>query len=256
MSNSLWSGGNKMDEGLPEDTSAGQIKSARKTHIRNHLITWFSTRSHSLAQPNSNPRSTFSIRNTFCTNKLAPSVEPEYECKFNKEKERNEKLKEVKARLNFEGCSRTSSYSDHNQRSYSRYTEALSEILYEHCFNRLRLEIKNQLVSANTPLVGFSGEIIWPIGQIQLLVKIGDEEHSTLAWMNFVVVRSPSPHNGIIGRPGFRKLQAVPSTAYGMLKLPVEGGVITLKSSKMVPLECAMVSRPEGNPPVSKQIVK
>ncbi|GJX37239.1 hypothetical protein Tco_0250542 [Tanacetum coccineum] len=32
--------------------------------------------------------------------------------KFNKEKERNEKLKEVKARLNFEGCSRTSRYSE------------------------------------------------------------------------------------------------------------------------------------------------
>ncbi|GJR97316.1 hypothetical protein Tco_0269490 [Tanacetum coccineum] len=32
--------------------------------------------------------------------------------KFNKEKERNEKLKEVKARVNFEGCSRTSRYSE------------------------------------------------------------------------------------------------------------------------------------------------
>ncbi|GJX03141.1 reverse transcriptase domain-containing protein [Tanacetum coccineum] len=32
--------------------------------------------------------------------------------KFNKEKERNEKLKEVKARLNFQGCSRTLRYSD------------------------------------------------------------------------------------------------------------------------------------------------
>ncbi|GJQ90646.1 hypothetical protein Tco_0001785 [Tanacetum coccineum] len=41
-----------------------------------------------------------------------------------------------------------------------------SEILYEHCFNRLR------------------------------------PEHSTSTWMNFVVVRSPSPHNGIIRRPG------------------------------------------------------
>nr|GEU32730.1 reverse transcriptase domain-containing protein [Tanacetum cinerariifolium] len=44
-----------------------------------------------------------------------------------------------------------------------------SEILYEHCFNRLRSEIKNQLVPATTPLIRFSGEIIWPIGQIQLL---------------------------------------------------------------------------------------
>ncbi|GJV72308.1 reverse transcriptase domain-containing protein [Tanacetum coccineum] len=130
------------------------------------------------------------------------------------------------------------------------------EILYEHCFSRLRLEIKNQLIPATTPLIRFSGEIIWPIGQIQLLVKIRDEEHSTSAWMNFVVVRSPSPYNGIIGRPGVRKLQAVPSTAHGMLKLPVEGGVITLKSTMMVPLECEMVSEPEGNLSATKQTVE
>ncbi|GJR29271.1 hypothetical protein Tco_1105503 [Tanacetum coccineum] len=131
-----------------------------------------------------------------------------------------------------------------------------SEILYEHCFSRLCPEIKNQLVPTTTPLIGFSGEIIWLIGQIQLLVKIGDEEHSTSAWMNFVVVRSPFPYNGIIERPGVRKLQAVPSTAHGMLKLPVEGEVITLKSSRMVPLECAMVSGPERNLPVTKQTME
>nr|GEU69452.1 hypothetical protein [Tanacetum cinerariifolium] len=77
-----------------------------------------------------------------------------------------------------------------------------SEILYKHCFSKFRPEIKNQLIPANTPLVGFSGEIIWPLGQISLLVKIGDEEHSKSARINFMVVRSPSPYNGIMGRPG------------------------------------------------------
>nr|GEV28858.1 reverse transcriptase domain-containing protein [Tanacetum cinerariifolium] len=74
------------------------------------------------------------------------------------------------------------------------------EIMYEHCFSRLRLKIKKQLIPATTLLIGFSGEIIWPIGKIQLLVKIEDEEHSALAWMNFMVVRSQSPYNEIIGR--------------------------------------------------------
>ncbi|GJW88583.1 hypothetical protein Tco_0163923 [Tanacetum coccineum] len=50
-----------------------------------------------------------------------------------------------------------------------------SKIMYEHCFNRFRPEI-------------------------------GDEEHSTSAWMNFMVVRSPSSYNGIIGRPGVRRI--------------------------------------------------
>ncbi|GJZ33406.1 hypothetical protein Tco_0578842 [Tanacetum coccineum] len=78
---------------------------------------------------------------------------------------------------------------------------------------------------ATTPLIGFSGEVIWPIGQIQLPVKIGDEEHSASAWMNFMVI-------------------------------PVEGGVINLKSSKLVPLECAMVSGSEGTPSTTKPIIE
>ncbi|GJT49198.1 reverse transcriptase domain-containing protein [Tanacetum coccineum] len=131
-----------------------------------------------------------------------------------------------------------------------------SEILYEHCFNRFRPEVKNQMIPAATPLVGFSGEIIWPLGQISLLVKIGDEEHSTSAWMNFMVVRSPSPYNGIIGRPGVRKIRAIPSTAHGMLKFPVTGGIVTLRSSKIIPLECTMVSGPGVPQPVINQVAE
>ncbi|GJT94752.1 reverse transcriptase domain-containing protein [Tanacetum coccineum] len=76
---------------------------------------------------------------------------------------------------------------------------ASSEVLYEHCFIKLRKEIRDQMVPATTHLIGFSGETIWPLGQIALLVKIGDEVHSTSAWMNFMVIRSPSQHNAIIG---------------------------------------------------------
>ncbi|GJV38124.1 reverse transcriptase domain-containing protein [Tanacetum coccineum] len=104
------------------------------------------------------------------------------------------------------------------------------------------------MVPATTSLIGFSGEIKWPLGQITLLVKIRDDEHSTSAWMDFMVVRSTSPHNGIIGRPGLRKIQAVPSTTHGMIKFPVTGGILTLKSSKIIPVECAMVSGPEEQP--------
>ncbi|GJW43936.1 reverse transcriptase domain-containing protein [Tanacetum coccineum] len=75
------------------------------------------------------------------------------------------------------------------------------EVLYEHCFNRLRPEIKNQMVPATTSLTGLSEETIWPPGQLRLLVTIGDAVHSIKAWMNFMIVRSLSPYNGIIGRP-------------------------------------------------------
>ncbi|GJS22442.1 reverse transcriptase domain-containing protein [Tanacetum coccineum] len=123
------------------------------------------------------------------------------------------------------------------------------EILYEHCFNRLRPEIRNQMIPATTSLVGFNGEIKWPLGQITLLVKIEDDKHSTSAWMDFMVVRSTSPYNGIIGRPWLRKIHTVPSTTHGIIKFPVTGGILTLRSSKIIPIECAMVSGQEDQPP-------
>nr|GEU62915.1 ribonuclease H-like domain-containing protein [Tanacetum cinerariifolium] len=85
------------------------------------------------------------------------------------------------------------------------------EILYEHCFNRLRPEIKSQMVPATTSLTGFS-------------------------------VKSMSPYNGIIGRPGLKAIQAVPSTVHGMLKFPVEGGIATICSTILIPTECASVT--------------
>ncbi|GKD30916.1 hypothetical protein Tco_1241694 [Tanacetum coccineum] len=74
-----------------------------------------------------------------------------------------------------------------------------------------------------------------------LLVTIGKAYHSTRAWMNFMIVRSLSPYNGIIGRPGIREIQAVPSTAHGMLKFPVDGGIVTIRSTILIPTECATV---------------
>ncbi|GJU20290.1 reverse transcriptase domain-containing protein [Tanacetum coccineum] len=105
------------------------------------------------------------------------------------------------------------------------------------------------MVPATTSLVGFIGEIKWPLGQITLLVKIGDDEHSASTWMDFMVVKSTSLFNGIIGRPGLRKMKAVPSTTHGMIKFPVRGGTLTLRSSKIIPIECAMISGPEDQPP-------
>nr|GEY03056.1 reverse transcriptase domain-containing protein [Tanacetum cinerariifolium] len=98
------------------------------------------------------------------------------------------------------------------------------------------------MVPATTSLTGFSGETIWSIGQLRLLMTIGDVTHSTKAWMNFMVVKSLSPYNGIIGWPGLKAFQAVPSTVHGMLKFPVDEGIATIRSTMLIPTECASVT--------------
>ncbi|GJY45450.1 hypothetical protein Tco_0434513 [Tanacetum coccineum] len=124
-----------------------------------------------------------------------------------------------------------------------------TEILYEHYFNQLRPEIKSQMVPARTLLTGFSGETIWPLGQLRLLVTIGDAGHCTKAWMDFMIVRLILPYNSIIGRPGIREIQAVPSTAQGMLKFPADGGIVTIHSTILIHVECAtMITSPKEIP--------
>ncbi|GJU88527.1 reverse transcriptase domain-containing protein [Tanacetum coccineum] len=67
---------------------------------------------------------------------------------------------------------------------------------------------------------------------------------------------SHSSYNGIIGRPGVRRIKAIPSTAHEMLKFPVTGGTVTLWSSKIIPLECAMISGPRMQQPVVDQVTE
>ncbi|GJW03011.1 hypothetical protein Tco_1561867 [Tanacetum coccineum] len=78
----------------------------------------------------------------------------------------------------------------------------------------------------------------------------GDGEHSTSITMNFMVVRSPLPYNSIIGHSSLRKIQAVPSIAYRMLKFPVERGIVTIRSNTVILAECGMITgAPSGPPP-------
>nr|GEX75014.1 hypothetical protein [Tanacetum cinerariifolium] len=70
------------------------------------------------------------------------------------------------------------------------------------------------------------------------------------AWMNFMIVRSLSPYNGIIERPTIREIQAVPSTTHKMLKFPVDGGIVTIRSTILIPTKCAVVTT------TSKEILK
>nr|GFB58704.1 reverse transcriptase domain-containing protein [Tanacetum cinerariifolium] len=104
------------------------------------------------------------------------------------------------------------------------------------------------MAPATTSLTGFSGETTWTLGQLKLLVTIGDATHSTKAWMNFMIVKLLSPYNGIIGRPRLKAIQAVPSTVHGMLKFPTKEGIVIIRSSLLIPAECASVDTSSVTP--------
>ncbi|GJW61617.1 reverse transcriptase domain-containing protein [Tanacetum coccineum] len=56
--------------------------------------------------------------------------------------------------------------------------------------------------------------------------------------------------------PGVRRIKAIPSTSHRMLKFPVTGETVTLRSSRIIPLECTMISRPRTQQPVVDQVTE
>nr|GEW86251.1 hypothetical protein [Tanacetum cinerariifolium] len=90
-----------------------------------------------------------------------------------------------------------------------------SEVMYEHCFRNLRAETKAKLKESRTPLVGFSGEVNYPIGTINLSVTLGEPGRLRTVPMAFVVVKSHSPYNVILGRTSLRSLGARMEKARG-----------------------------------------
>ncbi|GAV56719.1 LOW QUALITY PROTEIN: hypothetical protein CFOL_v3_00261, partial [Cephalotus follicularis] len=81
-----------------------------------------------------------------------------------------------------------------------------ADILYKHAFDQLRIPA-DQLKPIKTPLVGFTGETIHPLGSINLSVVAGTAPRQTVE-MTFLVVDTPSPYNAIVGRPGLNLLEA------------------------------------------------
>ncbi|GAV69984.1 LOW QUALITY PROTEIN: hypothetical protein CFOL_v3_13483, partial [Cephalotus follicularis] len=82
-----------------------------------------------------------------------------------------------------------------------------ADILYKHAFDQLRIPA-DQLKPVKTPLVGFAGETIHPLGSINLSVVAGTAPRQTQVEMTFLVVDTPSPYNAIVGRPGLNLLEA------------------------------------------------
>ncbi|GAV88809.1 hypothetical protein CFOL_v3_32230 [Cephalotus follicularis] len=93
------------------------------------------------------------------------------------------------------------------------------EILYKPAFDQLRIP-EDQLKSVKTPLIGFAGETVLPLGSIDLSVIAGSSPCQTMVQMTFLVVDTPSPYNAIIGRPGLNAMEAIVSIRHLLVKFP------------------------------------
>ena len=75
-----------------------------------------------------------------------------------------------------------------------------ADILYYPAFQQMRID-RERLVPTNTPLIGFGGTRVYPLGAITLPVTIGEYPRQVTKEVTFLVVDCSSAYNAIIGRP-------------------------------------------------------
>nr|GEZ10329.1 hypothetical protein [Tanacetum cinerariifolium] len=63
------------------------------------------------------------------------------------------------------------------------------EVIYEHCFLKLKPSIKSLRVDSKVPLVGFLREHSWPIREVPLEITIGDSPFSRTDTLIFIIIR-------------------------------------------------------------------
>ncbi|GJQ98215.1 hypothetical protein Tco_0009354 [Tanacetum coccineum] len=124
-----------------------------------------------------------------------------------------------------------------------------SEIMYEHCFRDLNVNIRSKLIRCRAPIVGFSVETYHPLGLIDLRVTMGRAGRSKTVLMEFAIIKCHFPYNDIIGRTGKRSLEAVGSTIHFMIKFPTNQGIVTMETIREALWECRQLERVQG--PVS-----
>ncbi|GAV66747.1 hypothetical protein CFOL_v3_10257 [Cephalotus follicularis] len=89
-----------------------------------------------------------------------------------------------------------------------------------------------------TPLVGFAGEMVHPLGSIDLSVVAGTAPRQTQVQMTFLVVDTPTPYNSIVGHPGFNLLEAIVSMRHLVMKFPTRFGVGEVRGDLQVVRQC------------------
>ncbi|GJX31950.1 reverse transcriptase domain-containing protein [Tanacetum coccineum] len=125
------------------------------------------------------------------------------------------------------------------------------EVIYEHCFLKLKPSIKSIRVDSNTPLVGFSGEQSRTLGEIPLEITIGEGPIMVTKTLTFVIVKADSPHNLLLGRTAMQQMGIVVSTIYGAIKFHTPRGIGTIfseyNSQKPKEEEGGLTNKYQGN---------
>jgi hypothetical protein len=116
-----------------------------------------------------------------------------------------------------------------------------ANIIYLTAFQQMKIG-KDQLRPIETPLVGFAGTSVYPLGMITLQIIAGAYPKQATKKVNFLVVDCPSAYNVIIGRPTLNRLRAVTSTYHLLVRFPIENGIGEMRGDQAMARECYLTT--------------
>ncbi|XP_050276061.1 uncharacterized protein LOC126718038 [Quercus robur] len=112
-----------------------------------------------------------------------------------------------------------------------------ADILYLPAFQQMKLG-RDRLRPVNSPLVGFGGMRVQPVGTVTLPVVVGAYPQQVTKDVSFLVVDCSSSYNAIIGRPTLNSWRAVMSTYHLSVKFPTDYGVGQVQGDQLAAREC------------------
>uniref|UniRef100_A0A2N9GCW7 Uncharacterized protein n=1 Tax=Fagus sylvatica TaxID=28930 RepID=A0A2N9GCW7_FAGSY len=116
-----------------------------------------------------------------------------------------------------------------------------ADIIYLTAFQQMKIG-NDQLQPIETPLVGFAGTNVYPLGVISFQVVAGTYPKQAIKKVDFLVVDCSSAYNVIIGRPTLNRLRAVTSTYHLLVRFPTENGIGEMRGDQAMARECYLTS--------------
>ena len=116
-----------------------------------------------------------------------------------------------------------------------------ADIIFASNFDRMGIG-SEKFEPVSTHLRGVSGEIVLPLGSIQLVLTLGDPPFQATTTVKFLVVDAPSAYNMLLARPSLNVIKAIPSAYHMMIKFPTTGGVRMVRGDQRVARECYSAS--------------
>ncbi|XP_059669890.1 uncharacterized protein LOC132315551 [Cornus florida] len=119
-----------------------------------------------------------------------------------------------------------------------------ADIIFLDAFSKMKIG-KEKLRPTRSPLVGFTGDKVYPLGAVILPVTAGTSPKQVTVMVDFLVVDCPSAYNVILGRATLNSMRAITSTYHLLMRFPTEHGVGELRGDQSIARECYVASLKE-----------